>query len=65
MSDTKTRCLECGALLLNDLDHDVFDTAVHACVLDEWLWFEYEPPGMEFTANFEQPLRDRRSASAD
>jgi hypothetical protein len=64
MSDMRASCLECGAPLLEDPDHDAFDTAVHACVIDEWLWFDYEPPELESASDFERPVSDCNTASS-
>ena len=43
MADMRKSCLECGAPLLEDLDHDAFDEPIHLCILDEWLWEEFDP----------------------
>ncbi|HEX8100823.1 MAG TPA: hypothetical protein VF660_11560 [Actinomycetota bacterium] len=43
MPEVRTNCVECGAPLFEDPDHDAFDEAIHLCVLDEWIWFDYEP----------------------
>ncbi len=43
MPEARSRCGECGIPLLDDPDHDAFDEAIHVCIIDEWLWFEYEP----------------------
>jgi hypothetical protein len=43
VSEIVGKCGDCGSPLMDDEGHDIFDTAVHLCGSDQWIWFEYDP----------------------